>query len=101
MMTMVDAQQLKKVAFILKTVAHPTRLGIVQLLANHEELPVKAICDELNTEQSLMSHHLSNLKLKGILSSRRQGKQILYTLKQKEILKIFECLENCECNFTM
>ncbi len=96
--TQVDAAQIKNIASILKTVAHPTRLSIVHLLSNHEELPVKAICDKLETEQSLMSHHLSNLKLNGILSSRRQGKQIFYTLKLKDIVKIFECLENCKCN---
>ena len=58
--------ELKKVAFILKTVAHPTRLGIIKLLEVNASLSVSKICEYLGTEQSLTSHHLQNMHLKGI-----------------------------------
>ncbi len=93
-----DSAQLEKVAFILKTVAHPMRLGIVQLLGSKEKLSVGEICEFLGTEQSLTSHHLCNLRLKGILTSKREGQKVYYTLKEKQLAKIMHWLKNCKCN---
>jgi DNA-binding transcriptional ArsR family regulator len=94
-----NIKKLEKAAFILKTVGHPTRLAIVDLLGNYPKLTVSEISNFLNCEQSLLSHHLINMKLKGVLNSEREGQNILYSLKLKEVSKLIECIENCECNF--
>ncbi|GIV39410.1 MAG: hypothetical protein KatS3mg033_1210 [Thermonema sp.] len=91
-----SAEKIEKVAFILKAIAHPMRLGIVKLLAEHEELSVSAICEMMGSEQSLTSHHLSNMKLKGILECKREGKNILYSLKMKEVLGVLKCMSGCD-----
>ena len=96
METLLSIEKLEKVAFILKTIAHPLRIGIVDLLTKHEQLSVNEICEKLHAEQSLISHHLTNMKLKGILSSYRDGKNIYYSLKLKEVVKVIECMENCQ-----
>ena len=96
METLLSIEKLEKVAFILKTIAHPLRIGIVDLLTKHDQLSVNEICEKLNAEQSLISHHLTNMKLKGILSSYRDGKNIYYSLKLKEVVKVIECMENCQ-----
>ena len=93
-----DIKKLEKAAFILKTIAHPARLQMVELLNLNESLSVGEICEKTGLEQSLASHHLSNMKLKGILSSRKEGRNVYYTLREKGVLKILECLENCDCN---
>ena len=93
-----EAEKLERIAFILKTIAHPTRLGVVHLLEQYPELSVSDICERLGTEQSLTSHHLQNMRLKGILSSRRNGRSIMYSLKERDVSLIIECLENCQCN---
>lgn len=93
-----EAEKLERIAYILKTVAHPLRLGIVHILEQHPQLSVTDICEMLGSEQSLTSHHLQNMKLKGILASKRQGRSILYSLKERDISLIIECLENCNCN---
>ena len=100
METLYNTEMLEKIAYILKTVAHPVRLGIVQLLGTNSKLSVNEICEKLETEQSLTSHHLTGMKLKGILTSKREGKNIYYSLKEKDITNIFKCLENCNCNFS-
>ncbi|MEN7550313.1 metalloregulator ArsR/SmtB family transcription factor [Rapidithrix thailandica] len=92
------AEKLEKAAFILKTIAHPVRLRIIGLLNDHEQLSVSELCEKLDCEQSLTSHHLSNMKLKGLLSARREGKNIYYSLKEKQVTSILTCLENCNCN---
>ena len=96
METLLSIEKLEKVAFILKTIAHPLRIGIVDLLTKNDQLSVNEICEKLNAEQSLISHHLTNMKLKGILSSYRDGKNIYYSLKLKEVVKVIECMENCQ-----
>ena len=89
------SEKMEKVAFILKTTAHPTRIAIVQLLAAQESLSVTDIGEKLNVEHSLLSHHLSGMKLKGILSSHREGKNILYALKMREVIDVIQCLAAC------
>lgn len=91
-----DIQKLENVAFVLKTIAHPMRIGIVELLTKNSKLSVTEICTALGSEQSLTSHHLSNMKFKGILSSERKGKNIFYSLKLLEVTKIINCMENCD-----
>lgn len=91
-------EKLERVAYILKTVAHPLRLGIVHLLEQHPRLSVSDICEMLGSEQSLTSHHLQNMRLKGILSVKRDGRSMLYSLKERDVSLIIECLENCQCN---
>ena len=93
-----QVEKLERIAYILKTVAHPLRLGIVHMLEQFPQLSVSEICERLGSEQSLTSHHLQNMRLKGILSVKREGRSMLYSLKEKEVSMIIECLENCQCN---
>lgn len=91
-----DVEKMEKVAFILKTTAHPTRIAIVQLLAAHEQLSVSDICERLGgAEQSLTSHHLAAMKSKGLLSSARSGKNIYYALKMREVIDVIQYLAAC------
>lgn len=93
-----QAEKLERIAYILKTVAHPMRLGIIHLLEQYPRLSVSEICEKLSSEQSLTSHHLQNMRIKGILSVKREGRSMLYSLKERDVSLIIECLENCSCN---
>jgi ArsR family transcriptional regulator len=84
--TDISQERLNKAAYILKAVAHPVRLAILELLNMNERMGVTEICEALNCEQSLMSHHLINLKLKGILGSTKDGLNVYYWLKEKEVM---------------
>ena len=90
---------LEKAAAILKAVAHPVRLKVVALLDNGKELSVTQICEETGCEQSLTSHHLTAMKIRGLIQSRREGKQIFYSLKEKELTALLACIQKCNCNF--
>ena len=91
-------QKLEKAAFILKTIAHPTRLAIIDLLQEKRKLSVNELCERLDCEQSLVSHHLSNMRIKGLLNSERKGTSIYYSLKEKELARIVAVIEDCDCN---
>src|SRR5210317_641136 len=96
MINSLDSEKLEKVAFILKAIAHPLRISIISLLVSNEKLCVNDICELLGSEQSLTSHHLSNMKLSGILGSAREGKNIYYFLKLKEVITVITCMNKCE-----
>ena len=93
-----EAERLERIAYILKTVAHPLRLGVTKLLEVNPRMSVTEICEALGAEQSLTSHHLQNMRLKGLLSVKRQGRSMLYSLKEKDVSLIIDCLDNCQCN---
>ena len=90
--------KLQKVAKILKTIAHPVKLEILELLGNEEPLDVSTIRDkiDLDCEVSMMSHHLAKMKDNGILVSEKIGKQVFYKLADRHLLNIFDCMENCD-----
>jgi ArsR family transcriptional regulator len=92
--------KLEAVAFVLKTIAHPTRIAIINLLKNSGRQSVNEICEKLGgLDQSLTSHHLSNMKLKGVLGNRREGRNMYYFLKLEEVTGVIDCIENCKVNF--
>lgn len=72
-------QELKATVDFLKLLAEENRLKIVCLLAQGE-LCVCDIWNALNIQQNLTSHHLKALKEYGLISSRRDGLNVFYTL---------------------
>lgn len=97
-MKTIPKSRLVKAAYILKTIAHPTRLAIIHLLDRKDRLQVNELCMLLGCEQSLISHHLSNMRVKGLLSSHRKGTSVYYSLKEKDLAALVGVIENCNCN---
>ncbi len=88
---------LDKVAFILKCIAHTTRLAIINILFEHKQLPVNEICTMLKLEQSVVSHHLINMKTKGLLNATKSGNSVHYSLKEPNLIQIINCVKSCNC----
>lgn len=91
----IDPVKLGKIADVLKVISHPVRLEVLELLQKKEMLSVGEIREELEVEQSLLSHHLTKMKDKGVLDSFRQGKNIIYQIAIPEITNIFDCMRHC------
>lgn len=92
-----DIEKLPMAAEMLKAIAHPMRIAIVGYLEGGVKLTVTEIHERLGIEQSTTSHHLGILKNKGVLSSKRDGKNTYYYLKNNELSGILECIEKCSC----
>ncbi len=94
----IEPEKLKRVAHVLKTIAHPVRLEILELLETQEPLAVSVILDGLRSdvEQSMLSHHLIKMRDNGILESEKSGKHVLYRISDRDVLKIFDCMESCD-----
>jgi len=93
-----DADVLEKAANMLKAIAHPMRISILNHLEDGKRLTVTEIHQLLNIEQSTASHHLGILKDKGVLGSVRDGKNTIYFLKHESLRNIVECVSHCSMN---
>jgi DNA-binding transcriptional ArsR family regulator len=91
------AEQLEKVAGMLKALAHPVRIAILKFLDGGKLLTVTEIHELLGIEQSTTSHHLGILKDKGVLISKRDGKNTFYCIKNENLSHIVECVSKCAC----
>jgi DNA-binding transcriptional ArsR family regulator len=89
-----DIEKLEMAASKLRAIAHPMRIAIIDLL-NDNQMSVTEIYENLNIEQASASHHLNILKSKGVLSSKRNGKKIFYSLKNQTLTEIIECINRC------
>lgn len=88
-------EQLERAANMLKAIAHPMRIAILNFLDDGKRMTVTEIHNKLNIEQSTTSHHLGILKDKGVLGSKREGKNTYYFLKNDSLSKITDCINNC------
>jgi DNA-binding transcriptional ArsR family regulator len=91
----IDIEKLEKAASKLRAMAHPMRIAIVDLLTANKRLTVTEIYNRLSIEQATASHHLNILKNKGLLESKRDGKMILYSLKNDALTRLVDCINCC------
>ncbi len=80
-------------ADLLKALAHPRRLEIINLL-RHQELPVTDIHTMLDLPQANISQHLMVLREAQIVSTRRNGKQIYYSVTDPRIVEASDLLRD-------
>jgi|WetSurMetagenome_2_1015567.scaffolds.fasta_scaffold112658_3 DNA-binding transcriptional ArsR family regulator len=90
------ADELEKVASVLKAISHPVRISIINALEDGEKLTVTELHNVLGVEQSTASHHLGIMKDKGVLVSHREGKNIYYSLRDEQIKTLLNCIGNCK-----
>ena len=79
-------------ARIVKAMAHPTRLFIVEELSRGERC-VCEITALVGADMSTVSKHLAVLRAAGIVSDERRGSQVYYSLRCPCVLSFFECVE--------
>ena len=91
-MTAVAQSQYKAQARIIKALAHPTRLFIVDELARGERC-VCELTDRIDAEMPTVSRHLSVLRKAGVLEDEKRGSQVFYRLRMPCVLNFFKCLK--------
>jgi DNA-binding transcriptional ArsR family regulator len=80
-------------ARIIKAMAHPTRLFIVDQLAREGERCVCELTEMVGSDMSTVSRHLAMLKEAGIIEDEKRGAQVYYSLRMKCVLSFFDCVE--------
>ena len=85
-----DYEQAQIRADILKALAHPIRILLVDAL-RQEDRCVNELMDVADVDQSTISRHLAQLKRAGIVTERKQGQKVIHHLECPCILKAFDC----------
>ena len=82
---------------MLKAIAHPIRLAVIELLnSQNDQMCVTQIHEALEIEQAVVSQHLKILKDKGVLDYAKEGKHCFYFIKNKELNNLLNCIKNCQ-----
>lgn len=85
-------------ANIIKAIAHPSRLFIVEELSKGERC-VCELTEMIGADMSTVSKHLSILKNAGIVDDDKRGSMVYYTLKVPCVLDFLKCVESVlKCN---
>jgi DNA-binding transcriptional ArsR family regulator len=85
-------------AHVLKAMAHPSRLCIVEELAKHERC-VCELTEMIGADMSTVSKHLTVLKQAGIVADEKRGAMVFYRLRVPCLGKLFESVESVlECS---
>ena len=91
---MTKHQSWYKKAELLKAIAHPDRLAILNLLGKNRDgrLTVKRIYEKLNLQQPIASRHLNILRTAGVVNRVQHGQNVFYCLcTDKGIGSLIEC----------
>lgn len=80
-------------AEVFKALAHPSRLAIIDALAEGERC-VAELNEEVDADLSTVSRHLTVLRNAGILSSEKRGNQVFYRLECPCITSFYSCVES-------
>jgi|GEM_PF-2474202 ArsR family transcriptional regulator len=91
-----DAAIERRVA-IFKALAHPTRCRIVEILAEDGEKCVSDLVERLEFDQSTISKHLSILRTVGVVEWRKDGLNVIYSLKAPCVYQFMRCIDNASC----
>ena len=79
-------------AQVIKSLAHPTRLFVVDELSRGE----RCVCDlqeMIGSDMSTVSKHLSVLKAAGVVADEKRGNQVFYSLKNLHMLELLDCIK--------
>ncbi len=80
-------------AQILKALANPSRLMIIDVLNEKKEVSANELMRIVESDQSTVWKHLSILKQVGIIEDRKEGKRAFYRLTRPCVMNFFECVE--------
>lgn len=84
----------ERVARMLKAVAHPVRLRIIDLLERAEggEMAVGDIVEALGAKPAITSQQLGLMRDRGVLAARREGTHAYYRLANPNIVQVIHCI---------
>ena len=76
---------------MFQALGHPTRIAIVEVLRDGE-LAAGAIQERLGVEQANLSQHLAILRSRQILTNRKEGNQVFYSLRNPMLIEVLDIM---------
>lgn len=88
-----DPAAFTQAAECLKTLAHPVRLRMVQLLL-HGRYTVGELAEDCGVPDNVASEHLRLMQRCGFFTSEREGRRVYYQVSEPHLQNIMHCLES-------
>lgn len=88
-----DLEALAQAAECLRTLAHPHRLRMVQMLLQ-ADFTVRELADACRLPSAMASEHLRLMQRCGLLASRREGRQMFYQVADLHLKSLLRCIED-------
>ncbi|MCA9283186.1 MAG: winged helix-turn-helix transcriptional regulator [Phycisphaerales bacterium] len=88
---MLDGAALESASECLRTIAHPVRIRVIELLLR-EWHTVGALAEACGVSQSAMSTHLRILSDRGLLRPIREGRSVYYEIAEPGLASILDCI---------
>ena len=90
----INNEKLQISSEILRALAHPLRMRILEFIDKHKTINVNKIYNTLKLEQSITSQHLRILRLAGIVVTSREGKFIHYSIDYSKVANVLKSVES-------
>ncbi len=90
----INNEKLQVSSEILRALAHPLRMRILEFIDKHKTINVNKIYNTLKLEQSITSQHLRILRLAGIVITSREGKFIHYSIDYSKVTNILKSVQS-------
>ena len=87
-----DREALGQAAECLKSLAHPVRIRMVQLLL-HDNYTVGELAEDCGILENVASEHLRLMQRCGFFSSQREGRRVYYQVAEPHLEKLLDCIE--------
>lgn len=84
---------LDRVARMLRLLAHPYRLKMVEYLRKNDNAPVHDISDWVHLSPAATSQHLNQMKNMGLVNAQRHGKEVWYSIADRRCISILDCIQ--------
>jgi DNA-binding transcriptional ArsR family regulator len=88
-----DTAQIRKAATVYRAINHSLRMQMLRLLHKNSQMTVTQLYTKLNIEQSVASQHLAILRQAGIVATRRDGKNVFYSVYHTRVSQLHSIAE--------
>jgi len=86
-----DLESLTQASECLKTMAHPVRLRMIEVILDHR-LTVGEIAELCQIRPNVASEHLTKMRDRGLLDMEKEGRQVFYTIAEPGLRSIMQCI---------
>lgn len=90
----IDNEKLQVSSDLLRALAHPLRLKILEFIDKYQNINVNKIYHTLKIEQSITSQHLRILRKSGVVFTEKDGKYVNYCINYEIVDKAIFALNN-------
>ncbi|MCP8967718.1 ArsR/SmtB family transcription factor [Ectobacillus ponti] len=90
----IDEKGASQYAELLKLIAHPVRLRMLELVMQCGSISVKEMCEALGLPQPVISQHTTKMKKSRVLKAERKQLEVLYQVEDPRVRQIIALMQS-------